>query len=187
MVDPGVAFQVGTTGRRLYLPAPRTFAVDRTMTFGVEPILIRASGGYYLGVGARHGHNAKPAFPSDDADSRPPEHVLGATVIPIATPLDCIDWRRTVVESYIDDEIYQAGPLTGLDPPAGLVGAIRRSRGAPRDFLLFCGTIAPIVSPCPSGSRYELYLQTSGGAIVSHRYTMTGSRRSVTTAAPVDR
>ncbi len=176
-----ITFQIAGKPDRVRLTAPAKLTTAplievglNDVSTGVEPVLIYAQGRCYLGVGADHSSHLGPLAATgarqEDAKS------IGQTVIELPTPLAPFEWTGIVVESYLDDELYQAGSLAGLQSPNCLIAQLASSTHPQPEVVRYCGAIPPLQAEHRSGDRWEIYLQLESGLTISHRYELRRRR-----------
>jgi 4-hydroxyphenylacetate 3-monooxygenase len=145
--------------------------VDGTSTSGeVEPVIIRAHGRYFLGVGSDH--TDRDLERTDIATSKAacPKPV-GGTVVEIGADLSELDWDSLRAESVVDDRPYQKGSVATLRHPQELIERMTVEIGeVAGDLVLFCGTFALLGGEFVFGARWGLSLSLPDGRTLAHAY-----------------
>src|SRR6185437_12930235 len=131
----------------------------------VEPVLVRHSGAWYLGVGSDHTdrdleresvHESKKACPKPMA----PE-VIALGVDPAAGEFDEA-WGAISLASAVDGVDYQRGSLSAIRVPSDLLPRVLMIVGPREDLVVFCGTVPVIGGQLRPGQRFECRLAVPG-------------------------
>ncbi len=153
------------------LTSARVVDVDGTSTSGeVEPVIIRANGRYFLGVGSDH--TDRDLERTDIAASKAscPKPV-GGTVAEIGEDLSDLNWDSLRAESMVDDRPYQQASVATLRHPQELIERMTVQIGeVAGDLALFCGTFPLLGGEFVFGDRWGLYLSLPDGRTLAHVY-----------------
>lgn len=163
------------------LTAEQVVDVSGELTSGeIEPVLVRAGGRWYLGVGSDHTDRDLEREDIATAKAACPKP-LGDVVVPL--PDDVADgaydarWDQAHARCTVDDTLYQDGPVEVLRQPSDLLtrlAAELTSRGedpAAGDLVVFTGTLPLVGGEFRAGRSWELELTLGGGsAVLTHRY-----------------
>ncbi|OZM77076.1 DUF2848 family protein [Pseudonocardia sp. MH-G8] len=134
-----------------------------------EPVLVRCSGSWYLGIGSDHTDRDMETTDIGDSKRACPKPVA-AQVVPVSD-WTAFDWDVIRMSSHVDGEPYQDGRLEGLRRPDEILNLLRE-RGADegRDLVCFAGTVPLITGAFVAGTVWELHLSLPGGDTLSHTY-----------------
>lgn len=140
----------------------------------VEPVLLRHAGRWYLGVGSDHTDRALEREDIAHSKAVCPKPV-GRTVLPLPDGLaqGAFDaaWDAGTVESTVDGEPYQSGPLTGLRTPSDLLERLGEREGT-GDLAILAGTVPLRDGTFRHGRDWTLTLRV-GDHTLTHQYTVT--------------
>ncbi|RJL32821.1 DUF2848 family protein [Bailinhaonella thermotolerans] len=143
----------------------------------VEPVLIRAGGRYFLGVGSDHTDRELERTGVAESKAACPKPI-GGTVVELAAGPSSLDWDALTADCAVDGEPYQRGSVSALRHPAELLERMTAVIGAvPRDLVLFCGTLPLLGGTFAHGSHWRVRLELPGGEDLTHAYEI--KRRSV--------
>ncbi|NKX86855.1 DUF2848 family protein [Nocardia coubleae] len=138
----------------------------------VEPVVLRHSGRYYLGVGSDHTDRELETVDIGDSKRACPKPV-GGTVVEIADWAS-FDWDGCRMRSHVDGKLYQDGTLAALRTPTDLLTVIDERLGDDgRDLLCFAGTLPLLDGQFTPGTRWDLELVLPDGRTLAHSYTIT--------------
>jgi 4-hydroxyphenylacetate 3-monooxygenase len=155
-----------TTDAAVEVPGSRTSGE-------VEPVLIRAWGRWFLGVGSDH---TDRALERDDvaASKAACPKPLGPVVVPMPEDLDAFDIDRVAASSTVDGVEYQSAMLAELLRPAEVVGRLREALGeevlADRALVIFGGTTPLLGGEFVYGTHWVLSLRLPDGTELAHHY-----------------
>jgi len=143
--------------------------VDGARTSGeVEPVLVRAGGRTYLGVGSDHTDR--------ELETRGVAESKAAAPKPLSELVLEIDpdgrwWDDVHAQCHVDDQLYQEGQLATLLTPRQLLDELA-DRGSPLtgDAVMFCGTFPLLTGEFVFGNSYRLKLRPPQGAPLTHTY-----------------
>jgi hypothetical protein len=149
----------------------RVVDIDGTSTSGeVEPVIIRADGRYYLGVGSDHTDRDLERTDIVAAKAACPKPV-GDTVVRIGADLSELSWDPLRAESAVDDRPYQQSSVATLRHPQELIERMTVEIGeVAGDLVLFCGTFPLLGGEFVFGDRWELHLTLPDGQVLTHVY-----------------
>ncbi|WP_431911815.1 DUF2848 family protein [Micromonospora carbonacea] len=136
----------------------------------VEPVLVRAAGRWYLGVGSDH--TDRDLERADIARSKAacPKPV-GGEVIALPGGPDRLDWDDVAASSEVDGVPYQAGRLGGLRTPGDLWRRTVEVTGDPGgDLVLFGGTLPLLAGHFVPGRTWRIRLDLPDGRTLTHTY-----------------
>ncbi|GAA2613045.1 DUF2848 family protein [Actinomadura fulvescens] len=145
--------------------------VDGAATSGeVEPVLIRAGGRYFLGVGSDH--TDRELERTDVAESKAAcPKPIGSTVVELDPALSSPDWDTLIAGCAVDETSYQRGSVSALRHPAQLLERLADAIGAvPPNVVLFCGTLPLLDGTFVHGSHWQVRLELPGGEALTHAY-----------------
>ncbi|MDQ7910104.1 DUF2848 family protein [Phytohabitans sp. ZYX-F-186] len=147
-------------------------AVTGTNTSGeVEPVLIRAAGRWYLGVGSDHTDRDLERVDIAGAKATCPKPV-GGEVVALPDGPDSLDWDGIAAASEVDAVPYQAGRLSALRTPGDLWRRAVAATGDPGgDLVLFGGTLPLLDGHFVPGRTWWLRLDLPDGRRLTHTYT----------------
>lgn len=138
----------------------------------VEPVIIRATGRYYLTVGSDH--TDRDLERSSIAGSKAAcDKPIAGFAVALADQLESIDWDAIEVSCAVDETPYQRGLLGSLRTPGELLALLPPAPPAgddEGDLVLFCGTLPLLDGHFTAGSSWQLSLRMPDGAIVRHAY-----------------
>lgn len=160
-------------------PPPRVPMVYRfplkTLTFGgdlavpsgdtsgeVEPILVRQSGTWYLGVGSDHTDRGLERESIERSKAVCPK--------PVADTLIQIDgdvaggvlddmWDNLEIRSWVDGTPYQRAGLVTMRTPSDLLATVLPELPAEADLVVFAGTVPLLTGSFVYGSSWRVELQ----------------------------
>lgn len=144
----------------------------------VEPVLLRAGGRYFLGVGSDHTDRALERSDVAAAKATCPKPV-GSTVVelspgPSAWPNATVTipcWEDIAIASTADGASYQRGSLDALLPPDVLLGRLMNAvDGLRGDLVMFGGTVPLLTPSFITSTDWELTLEVPGTKTITHRY-----------------
>lgn len=140
----------------------------------VEPVLIRADGRFYLGVGSDHTDRTRERDDVAASKAACPKPI-GPTVAALPEDLDGFDWDRVVAASTADGATYQSATLAELLRPADILDRMRTAVSDPvvaddEDFVLFGGTTPLLGGRFIPASRWTLSLRLADGTALAHAY-----------------
>ncbi|MCW4354128.1 DUF2848 domain-containing protein [Hoyosella sp. YIM 151337] len=139
----------------------------------VEPVIIRAGGSFYLGVGSDHTDRQLETIDIGDSKRACPKP-LGRAIINIED-WNTFDWDACRARSWVDGTLYQDGTLAGLRSPQDLL-QLREARVGDdgEDFILFAGTLPLLNGKFTPGRRWDLEIALPDGRTISHSYITEG-------------
>lgn len=156
-------------------PALATQAAAVTVEGGntsgeVEPVLVRAGGRLYLGVGSDHTDR--------DIERDSVELSKAACVKPLSRSLielpAGLDWDSVGAQSTVDGRQYQQGSLRSLRIPTDVLALFdERSGDTVGDLVMFGGTLPVIGGEFIPGSDWSVLLALPGGELIDHSYRVT--------------
>ncbi|MQA82132.1 MAG: DUF2848 domain-containing protein [Streptosporangiales bacterium] len=146
----------------------------------VEPVLVRAGGRWYLGVGSDHTDRDLEREDIGTAKAACPKP-LGDVVVPLPDDLAAgaydTAWDRAHARCEVDDTLYQDGPVAVLRQPSDLLprlSAELTARGEDPeagDLVVFTGTLPLVGGEFRAGRSWHLELTLDGGpTVLTHRY-----------------
>jgi len=149
-------------------------AVSASNTSGeVEPVLVRAAGRLYLGVGSDH--TDRDLERTDIAASKAAcPKPLGPTLLPIPDRGRGFDWDAVGVRSRVDGRLYQDATLRSLRVPTdvlGVYGDVVGDDGG--DLVMFGGTVPLLDGTFVAGVRWDLSLRVDSATTIEHSYSAT--------------
>ncbi|MGO2113258.1 MAG: DUF2848 family protein, partial [Pseudoclavibacter sp.] len=156
------------------LTTAANIASPSTSSGEVEPVLIRAGGRFYLGVGSDHTDReleTEDVLRSKLACPKP----IGTHLVEISLDDGAFDWDACRITCTLDGREYQAGGLDGLRTPANLFGLLaERGAIAPdEDVVVFGGTVPLIGGEFAFGTSWTVELTLPDGTGISHTYDLT--------------
>lgn len=145
----------------------------------VEPVLVRAGGRWYLGVGSDHTDRDLEREDIGAAKAACPKP-LGDVVVPLSGDLAAgaydARWDQAHTRCEVDDTLYQDGPVAALRQPSDLLprlAAELASRGEDPeagDLVVFTGTLPLVGGEFRAGRSWQLELALGGPTVLTHRY-----------------
>jgi 4-hydroxyphenylacetate 3-monooxygenase len=158
-----------TTSTPIPAPGPRTSGE-------VEPVLVRAGGGWFLAVGSDHTDRELEATSVRDSKAVCPKPVsrtaIRLEVDPVVGGLDAA-WDAIDVTSAIDHVAYQHGSLAGLRLPSDLI-AQATSENPSGDLVIFGGTVPLLEGEFRYGTRFSATMSLPGEWILRLEYELAG-------------
>ena len=158
------------------LTTDATVEVDATSTSGeVEPVLIRANGTYYLTVGSDHTDREMETVGIKLSKAACPKPI-SSTVIELGDPPALVDWDSIVVRSWVDDELYQDGPLSSMLPITQVLAEwdqISGGAGSDVSLVLFGGTRPLLDGTFRYGRSWRMELAIPGQTPIELAYTVS--------------
>lgn len=152
----------------------QTIAVEGHTTSGeAEPVLVRADGALYLGIGSDHTDRALEAvnIRSAKAACRKP---LGAVVVPL--DLSDSDWDGIRLGCRVDGTMHQSAPLAQLLRPADLLDKWTMAGGDnSTDLVMLMGTVPLLSGTFIYGAEWTVSLELPTGVRLSHTYAVKES------------
>jgi 4-hydroxyphenylacetate 3-monooxygenase len=154
---------------------PVTAASGELTSGEVEPVLVRAGGRYFLGVGSDH--TDRELERTDIAASKAAcPKPIGQTVAELAD-LDAVPWDELTAGSSVDGQAYQDGAVATLRHPAELLERMTGVLGdVTGDLVLFCGTMPLLTGDFVAGEHWRVWLAGPDGMTLQHAYQL--KRRS---------
>lgn len=153
---------------RLVTTAPAIQVAGEQTSGEIEPVLIRAAGKTYLGLG------------SDHTDRQVERHDIAQSKSSAPKPLaqGVIDfeevaarWDDIALSCRVDGELYQRGTAAALLRPDSLLERLAADSRPLRDGeLMFCGTLPLLAGGFVYGVTYELELSLPDGRMLAHTY-----------------
>lgn len=134
----------------------------------VEPVLIRAQGRLFLGVGSDHTDRElerESVLRSKAVCPKP----VSRTVI--AVPEGGLDLDRIALRSSGDGIRYQQGRMSALRSPLDVL-ALWDADHEREDVVLFGGTVPLLTGAFVHGARWEVSLTVDQGAEITHTYAV---------------
>jgi Protein of unknown function (DUF2848) len=154
--------------------APEVTVAGRNTSGEVEPVLIRAGGRLYLGVGSDHTDRDIERDSVAASKAACPKPVAAQVV---ALPVDgdgtvTLDWDTIAARCTVDGAVYQQGTLDALRVPTDVLALLDTSGGGPGegDLVMFCGTLPLIDGEFVAGREWTLSLTLPDGTVVGHTY-----------------
>lgn len=136
----------------------------------VEPVLIRAGGRWYLGVGSDHTDRDLERLDIAKAKAACPKPV-GGEVVALPGGPGTLDWDGVQVTSEVDGRPYQSGELRALRRPGDLWRRTVEVTGdSGGDLALFGGTLPLLDGHFVAGRTWSLRLVTPDGHTLAHTY-----------------
>ncbi|GAA3728232.1 DUF2848 domain-containing protein [Plantactinospora mayteni] len=136
----------------------------------VEPVLVRAAGRWYLGVGSDHTDRELERADIARSKAACPKPV-GDQVIPLPGGPETLDWDDVSASSEVDGRRYQAGRLAALRTPGDLWRRTVDALGDPGDDLvLFGGTLPLLDGHFVTGRSWQVRLALPDGRTLTHTY-----------------
>lgn len=132
----------------------------------VEPVLIRAAGRLYLGVGSDHTDRDIERSSVADSKAACPKPI-GRTLLPLSASFD---WDAVAAQSEVDGRLYQSGTLQSLRIPTDVLALLEGGGSTGGDLVLFGGTISVIGGDFRPGSAWRLSLQAVGATPLQLNY-----------------
>lgn len=143
----------------------------------VEPVLLRADGSWYLGVGSDHTDRRIERSDVAQAKAVCPKPI-SRTVVRLQNGLSVDWWDDAVVTCWSDDSVYQSGRLEALRRPADLYGLLMAEVGQVEgDVAIFAGTLPLMQGEFVMASKWTLELRVPDGEILRHSYRTTDMSR----------
>ncbi|MPV35540.1 DUF2848 family protein [Georgenia subflava] len=150
----------------------------------VEPVLVRAGGELYLGVGSDHTDRDLERESVAGSKAACPKPVSRQVV---RVPAD-LDWDAVEMASAVDGERYQSGTLRTLRVPTDVLALLDADSSAPGgDLVMFGGTLPLLTGTFVAGSAWELELRLPDGVTLRHSYTADRAPRTQPSPAVADR
>ncbi|MEU4837503.1 DUF2848 family protein [Nocardia testacea] len=151
--------------------------VPSTDTSGeVEPVILRHSGRYFLGVGSDHTDRTLETIDIGES-KRACAKPLGRNIVEIGD-WDTFDWDACRARSRVDGRLYQDGTLAALRTPADLLAIITDRLGDDGgDLVCFAGTLPLLDGRFTPGERWDLELVLPDGRALTHTYITTEGAR----------
>ncbi|MDV6208075.1 DUF2848 family protein [Rhodococcus erythropolis] len=145
--------------------------IDGHNTSGeVEPVILRHSGKYFLGVGSDHTDRDLETIDIADSKRACPKP-LCSNVIEIPD-WESFEWDSCTMRSWVDGKLYQEGTLANLRTPTDLLGILaERHSDDGNDLICFAGTLPLLDGEFTPGHRWALELTIPDGRTLSHTYT----------------
>ncbi|MGW5383615.1 DUF2848 family protein [Nocardia sp. NPDC003963] len=143
----------------------------------VEPVLLRHTGHWYVGVGSDHTDRAlerEDIGRSKGACPKPIGTVVTALPGDPATGAADETWDSATVESTVDGISYQSGSLSALRRPSDLLGHLNdvfSDVDPTGDLAIFTGTVPLLDGTFRHGKEWTLALRF-GGHTLTHRYSL---------------
>lgn len=141
--------------------------VPSSLTAGeAEPVLVRAAGRLFLGVGSDHTDRELERVSvarSKEACVKP----LSRTVVPVDADTD---WDRMRLSSWVDGVLYQDGPMSALRVPVGTLAQCEREGQPHGDIIMFGGTVPLLHGTFVFGRAWRVQLALPGGTTLDHHY-----------------
>lgn len=135
----------------------------------VEPVLVRAAGAWYLGVGSDHTDRTLETV-DIAASKRACPKPVSADVIPVAA-WDDLEWDDIRARSSVDGAAYQDGRLSGLRTPDDLLRRLTDRVGDDgADLVCFGGTLTLLHGTFVAGREWQVSLALPDGRTISHSY-----------------
>lgn len=132
----------------------------------VEPVLVRAAGRLYLGVGSDHTDRDIERTDITESKACCPKPVSSRLVA-----FDSVDFDAIEAECTVDGVRYQHGLLSALRVPTDVLALYdERSGRGDRDVVMYGGTLPLIGGAFVPGYRWTLSLKLPGGAELRHSY-----------------
>lgn len=138
----------------------------------VEPVLVRAAGRWYLGVGSDHTDRDLERVSVAASKAACPKPI-GRYLCPLEDGLDALDWDATEASSCVDGERYQRGSLAGIRPARELwrlTSAALPELVGDVDLVLFCGTLPLLAGHFVKGVSWQVQLRLPAGLTLAHTY-----------------
>lgn len=158
------------------LTGATTVVVPGPQTSGeVEPVLVRHSAAWYLGVGSDHTDRLLERADIRDAKAACPKPI-GPELVKL--PEGVVDgtsdaiWDGVTMSSTVDGVLYQHGSARALRPPSDLLPWVLTRAGyiAPEDdVVIFAGTLPLLTGEFRYGKQWELTLAVDE-AVLRHTY-----------------
>lgn len=153
--------------------------VEGAMTSGeVEPVLVRATGRWYLGVGSDHTDRDLEREDIATAKARCPKP-LGATLLPLpgdpATGVFDERWDAASARAEADGVTYQHGGVAALRTPSDLLPRLFAELDGvgEGDLVVFTGTLPLVGGTFRAASSWRLALTVpadDGAVTLTHSY-----------------
>jgi len=140
----------------------------------VEPILVRAGGRLYLGVGSDHTDRDIERTGVAASKAACPKPVsTGVVALPADGGATGLDWDAVVARCTVDGAQYQSGRLDALRVPTEVLALLDASPQGPGagDLVVFCGTLPLLDGKFVPGRRWSLSLTLPDGTVIDHTYT----------------
>lgn len=136
----------------------------------VEPVLVRAGGRLYLGVGSDHTDRDMERDSVADSKAACPKP-LSARLAPLPAAAG-LDWDSVGARCVVDGAVYQEGTLAALRIPTDVLALLDASPQAPgdRDVVVFCGTLPLLDGAFAPGGEWRLELVLPDGTVIEHTY-----------------
>lgn len=150
-----------------------------TQTCGeVEPVYLRASGHWYLGVGSDHTDRAlerEDIATSKAACGKPIGNVVMRLPDDVLTGGFDRDFDAVTVTSWVDDTLYQQDSLGTVRPPSDILTRLFAALGpdGESDMAVFGGTVPLRSGSFVFGSAWRLRLDAGAPVPIEHAYTVT--------------
>lgn len=150
---------------------------DRT-SGEVEPVYIRASGKYYLGVGSDH--TDRQLETEDIAESKKAcPKPMGRAVVPVED-IHALELDDFTASSAADGVQYQSGSLSGLMNPTDVLQALAEEKDlGDGDFVVFGGTLPLLNGGFTYATTWELEIgltassQNASAPTLNHTYAVS--------------
>lgn len=148
-------------------------AATESLTSGeVEPVYIRHTGRYYLGVGSDHTDRdleTQDIAASKQACPKP----VSREVIAIEN-ITGLSLDECTARCWVDEVLYQEGKLSGLRTPKNITDLLVERTGlGDGDFVCLGGTLPLLNGTFTAGTRWRVRLDLPGGETLEHTYTLT--------------
>jgi hypothetical protein len=134
----------------------------------VEPVLLRAGGRLYLGVGSDHTDRELEKTSVARSKAVCPKPISDVVV---AIPDDGLDWAAITVRSSVDGEPYQEGSLETLIPPPDLLARyLETASPVSGDVILFGGTVPLLYGQFVPGTDWTVAMSVPGYGVLERSY-----------------
>jgi hypothetical protein len=156
--------------------APEVTVAGQNTSGEVEPVLIRAGGRLYLGVGSDHTDRdiERDSVAGSKAACPKPVSVRVAALPEGGNAGVGLDWDAVVARCTVDGVVYQQGTLKALRVPTDVLALLTASADGPGegDLVMFCGTLPLIDGEFVAGREWTLSLTLPDGNEIGHTYTV---------------
>lgn len=151
---------------------------SRTLTSGeIEPIYVRHSGVYYLGVGSDHTDRDLERTDIGDSKRACPKPVSREVLrIGSAADLEAFSLDDAIARCSVDGARYQEGPLNGLRTAHDITTRLidRLGLGDDEDFVCLGGTLPLLDGTFTAGELWHVEIELADGTRLTHDYRMKG-------------
>ncbi|MDA3623870.1 DUF2848 family protein [Saccharopolyspora sp. WRP15-2] len=138
----------------------------------VEPVIVRHSGKYFLGIGSDHTDREMETIDIGDSKRACPKPI-GPVVVEVPD-WESFDWDGCRARSWVDGEPYQDGTLANLRTPLDLLRIFDERAGDDGgDLICFAGTLPLLTGAFTPGTRWDLELVLPDGRKLTHTYRTT--------------